>query len=94
MGVWSPWAGDKVRQNPLGFIGSGPAVRRKAAFCTTPPPPPSPQGLEGSAHPRTAQNLLGRGGGAAASSPGPREAVVHLGSCSNSSRDTSPQGHI
>lgn len=51
-------------------------------------------GLGGSARLCTAQNPLGCGGEAAALSPGPREAVVLLCSCSNSRRDTSQNGHI
>lgn len=48
MGVWSPWARDKVRQDPLGFISLGSAVllkQLKVEGCFMHPTIMSPQGL-------------------------------------------------
>lgn len=92
MGVWSPWERDKVRQDLLGFISLGPTAEGRGLL-HEPQHHVSP-GPGGSARPCTAQNPLGCGGEAAALSPGPREAVIPLSSCSNSSRDTSQNRHI
>lgn len=84
-----------MRQNPLGFIGSGPAAQLKVEGCFLHPTAICPQGLGdllAHAQCKTRWDVVVKQQ-PPAPAPG-RQAVILLSSCGNSSRDTSQNGHI
>lgn len=87
---------ESARQDPLGLMGLGPAVllkQLKTEECVMYPPAPPPRAWGISSPTRNAEPA-GTRWEAAASSPGPTEAVVLLSSCSYSGRGTSQTRRI